>query len=137
MRRAATMAEQLERLTARPAKIHPLEPLPREVHGSSISRSFSVELTTPPLPFKLAAIHMWERKMLSLEYRWPGCRFLGWTTQELPELSARRSRAVAEEEPAGARAPSQRGLVEDSVLRRPRASLPPTVPGRREIRTVR
>ena len=137
MRRAATVAEELERLAGKPAKIHPLEPLPSAVDGSNTSQTFSVELTTPPLPFNLAAIHMWERKMLSLEYRWPGCRFLGWTTQDLPELSARRARAVAEDTPAGGRAPSQRELVEDSVLRRPRASLPPSVPGRSEIRAVR
>jgi hypothetical protein len=136
-RRAAAVAEQVERLSGQRATIHPLEPLPRATDGSNPPHTFSVEVTTAPLPFSVAAIHMWERKMLSLEYRLPECRFLGWTTQGLPELSARRSRAVAEDTSAGGRARSQRELVEDSVLRRPRASLPPPVPGRREIRAVR
>ena len=62
---------------------------------------------TPPLLLQVTVVHMWERKMLSLEFRRPGCRFLGWTTHELPALSARRSRAVAEATSADGRAPSQ------------------------------
>ncbi|HEV2980781.1 MAG TPA: hypothetical protein VGX51_05070 [Solirubrobacteraceae bacterium] len=138
IRRATAVAEQLERIVGNPAKIHPLEPLSSDVAASNTSQTFSVELTTPPLPINLAVIQMWERKMLSLEYRCFGsCCFLGWTTQELPELSTRRSRRDAEHASAGGRAQSQRELVENSVLRRPQSSLPPNARGRSEIRAVR
>jgi hypothetical protein len=137
VRLAASVAQELERLTGRPAKIHPLQPLSSGLRGSNISQTFSVEVTTPPLPLNLTAVHMWERKMLSLEYRRPGSRFLGWTTQDLPDVSARQLRLVAEEPSVDVRAPSQRDLVAESVLRRPRASLPRSLRGRSEIRSVR
>jgi len=137
MPRAVALAEQLELLSGEPTEIHPLEPLPTEVHSSSATPTWSVEQTTPPLPLRVAVIHMWERKMLSLEYRWPGCRFLGWTTYELPALSARRSRAVDDAKPADGRGPSQRRLVEASLLRRPHEAAASVVPLRRETRPLR
>jgi hypothetical protein len=137
MPRAVALAEQLELLSGEPTEIHPLEPLPAEAHSSSTSPTWSVEQTTPPLPLQVAVIHMWERKMLSLEYRWRGCRFLGWTTHELPALSDRRSPAVADATSADGRAPSQRRLVEASLLRRPHEAAASSVALRRETRPLR
>ena len=137
MLRATALAQQLELLSGEPTKIHRLEPLPAEAHSSSAMPTWSVEQMTPPLLLQVTVIHMWERKMLSLEFRRPGCRFLGWTTHELPALSARRSRAVAEATSADGRAPSQRRLVEASLLRRPHETPASSVPPRSEIRSVR
>ena len=63
--------------------------------------------------------------MLSLEYRWPGCRFLGWTTTSTPAMSTRRATEAPNEstaaDPAGdLSSRSQRQLVAESLLRCPR-----------------
>ena len=47
-------------------------------------RDWIVSLTSPPLPLALAVIQLWEEGMLAMEQRWPGCRFLGWTTCRAP-----------------------------------------------------
>lgn len=120
LRRAAAVAAQLRLIMGKPAQIHPTEPLCASAPPPTSSPTWRVELTTPEMPLSLAAIHMWERKLLSLEYRVPGCRFLGWTTDRIPEMSARRSAATAERAPAsGAPSRTQRELVAESLLRRP------------------
>jgi len=110
------------------AGIHPVQPMPRQgaAYPTSIeSWRWIVELTTPAIALRPAAIHLWERKMLSLEYRWPGCRFLGWTTTSTPAMSTRRATEAPNEstaaDPAGdLSSRSQRQLVAESLLRCPR-----------------
>lgn len=133
---AAALAEQLELLTGVVAKVDCLEALSAEANGRGSSPTWCVELTTPPLALEVDAIHMWERRMLTLEGRWPGCRFLGWTTRELPALS-RRTRTLAADRSTDDQARSQRELVEASLLRRPPTAPPSRRSRRSEIRPVR
>jgi len=110
------------------AGIHPVQPTQRQGAASPTSIEswrWIVELTTPTIALRPAAIHLWERKMLSLEYRWPGCRFLGWTTTSTPAMSTRRETEAPSEstaaDPAGdLSSRSQRQLVAESLLRCPR-----------------
>ena len=110
------------------ARIHPVQPMPRQGAASPTSIEswrWIVELTTPAIALRPAAIHLWERKMLSLEYRWPGCRFLGWTTTSTPAMSTRGATEAPNEstaaDPAGdLSSRSQRQLVAESLLRCPR-----------------
>jgi hypothetical protein len=109
------------------AGIHPVQPAQRQGPSpTSIESSrWIVELTTPAIALRPAAIHLWERKMLSLEYRWPGCHFLGWTTTSTPAISTRRATEAPNEstaaDPAGdLSSRSQRQLVAESLLRCPR-----------------
>jgi hypothetical protein len=110
------------------AGIHPVQPMQRQSAASPTSIEswrWIVELTTPAIALRPAAIHLWERKMLSLEYRWPGCRFLGWTTTSTPAMSTRRATETPNEstaaDPAGdLSSRSQRQLVAESLLRCPR-----------------
>ena len=110
------------------AGIHPVQPVQRQGAPSPTSIEswrWIVELTTPAIALRPATIHLWERRMLSLEYRWPGCRFLGWTTTSMPSLSTRRATEAPEESAAGdpgggLSSRSQRQLVAESLLRCPR-----------------
>jgi len=110
------------------AGIHPVQHMQRQGAASPTSIEswrWIVELTTPAIALRPAAIHLWERKMLSLEYRWPGCHFLGWTTTSTPAISTRRATEAPNEstaaDPAGdLSSRSQRQLVAESLLRCPR-----------------
>jgi hypothetical protein len=77
-----------------------------------------VTLTTPPMPLTLDVLQTWEGKMLAVEHRWPGCRFLGWRTWETPPAS-NGPMDWLEDDVADAAQRSQRGLVLASLLRCP------------------
>jgi hypothetical protein len=54
-------------------------------------RAWSVEVVLAPMRLGTIALQMVERRMLSLEYRSPGSRFLGFTTDAIPGIAARSS----------------------------------------------
>lgn len=77
-----------------------------------------VTLTTTPSPLGLDLIESWEQRMLAVEHRWPGARFLGWRTRRTPPPPVgptERSKEGAREAPRQ----SQRALVIASLLRCP------------------
>jgi len=84
-------------------------------------RDWIVSLTSPPLPLTLAVIQLWEEGMLAMEQRWPGCRFLGWTTCPAPVRSPAGSgeSAPARNDASACERRSQRELVIASLLRQP------------------
>ena len=135
LRRAAAVAAELKRMVGEQAQINPVAPLRGGFPTVTDSGTWTVELTMPAMQLSSAAIHLWERKLLSLEYRWPGSRFLGWTTSAMPAISERRSATVHQRSPAnGWAARSQRDLVAESLRRRPRAEGPSIVLSRTPVR---
>jgi hypothetical protein len=134
LRRAAAVAAELKRIVGEQAQIHPVAPLRASFPTVTDSGTWTVELTMPAMQLSSAAIHLWERKLLALEYRWPGSRFLGWTTSAMPAISERRPAAVPQRSSAnGWPARSQRDLVAASLLRRPRAEGPGMVLSRTPV----
>ena len=130
LRRAAAVAAELEATARAPARIHLTAPLLTAASLSEHPRTWTVELTTPAMPLELAALQQWERKMVSVENKCQGSRFLGWTTPWLRERRLRQS-TMADHQPGDAGAlQSQRELVTESLLRRPRAKRPGIVHGR-------
>ena len=130
LRRAAAVAAELEATAGAPARIDLTAPLLTGAPLSEQARRWTVELTTPAMPLELAALQKWERKMVLVESRCPGSRFLGWTTPWLQEPRLRQL-TTADRQPGDVRAlRSQRGLVTESLLRRPGAKRPGVVHGR-------
>ena len=130
LRRAAALAAEIEATAGAPARIHLTAPLLSVSPLSDQARTWTVELTTPAMPLELAALREWERKMVLVENKCPGSRFLGWATPWLREPCLRQL-TTAERQPGGVRAlRSQRELVTEALLRRPRAKQPGIVHGR-------
>jgi hypothetical protein len=75
--------DTLAHLDLQAADIFGLSPAPNQ------TRAWSVEATLAPMPLGGLPIQMLERRMLSLEYRWAGCRFLGFTTDAIPGIASR------------------------------------------------
>ena len=114
-RQADGLAAELRTVAADVPRVHQSAP------GLPGRRDWIVSLTSPPLPLTLAVIELWEGGMLEMEQRWPGCRFLGWTTCR---ASARPRSGSGESAPARNDASacerrSQRELVVASLLREP------------------
>jgi hypothetical protein len=115
---AAAIAAGLQRISGDVPAITRSAPLE---HGmrSTRTQTWTVELSLPAMALG-TEIQSMEREMLSLEYRSPGTRFLGWTTTTIPAISERPPAAGSTSQPsAGARRASQRDLVAASLLRRP------------------
>lgn len=114
LREAASLAAELRTIGADAVRVHPLRPhLPGR-------RDWTVTLTTPPVPLTVAVVQQWEGKMLAVEHRWPGCRFLGWRTCQAPDASTGSLERGSDRDDAGARRRlTQRELVLASLLRRP------------------
>jgi hypothetical protein len=115
LRQAGGIAAELGTVAADVPLVH--QPAP----GLPGQRNWIVSLTSPPLPLTLEVIQFWEGGMLTIEQRWPGCRFLGWRT-----YGASAPPPAGSGEPAHARAVasacerrSQRELVAASLLRQP------------------
>jgi len=114
LRQAGSLVAELRTVAGDEPRVHPSP-------GPPNRRDWIVSLTSPPLPLTLAVIQLWEEGMLAIEQRWPGCRFLGWTTCRTPvgapigsgELALARSAA------SGCERRSQRELVIASLLRQP------------------
>jgi hypothetical protein len=70
------------------------------------------------MPLTLDVLQLWEGRMLSVEHRWPGCRFLGWRIWETPAASNGPTEWPKDDVAVAARR-SQRELVMASLLRRP------------------
>ncbi len=116
MRVAIDVASQLEAGIDVPAQIQPVDrcsgggsPAP----GRPDARAWHVEVILQPMPVEGLSIEMLERRMLAVEYRWPGCRFLGFTTDAIPGIVARSA------SPRAANGSQQRENVEGSLLRFP------------------
>jgi hypothetical protein len=75
-----------------------------------------VTLTTPPRPPRMDVVEPRERRMHTVEHRWPGARFRGLRTSRTDGASAR----TAQDAPATPRR-SQREIVMASLLRCPSA----------------
>lgn len=110
---AVSLEAQLRAVTDLPSQIctagraAPSDRAPADAPG------WYVEVQVEPIPGGPAAMHALERRMLSLEYRWVGSRFLGFTTDAIPGLVER----FEPQEPRPK--PSQRRYVEESLLRCP------------------
>jgi hypothetical protein len=85
---AVTVAAALGHLAGAPAQIRRASLPEHRHHGDGRPRSWTIEARLPA-PALGAAMHMMERKLLSLEYRSPGSLFLGWTTTALPAIAER------------------------------------------------
>ena len=113
-REATKLAAELRSIGADEARV---SPSPLRPPGP---REWLVSLTTPTLPVTAAVIQRWEGEMRALEGRWPGCRFLGFTTCQAPRAPIGAIGSAPDQDDAGALAQhSQRELVLASLRRRP------------------
>lgn len=114
LREAVNLAAELRTLGADVVQVCPSQPrLPGRWE-------WIVTLTTPPVPLTLAVLQLWEREMLAVEDRWPGCHFLGWRTSQVHGTTIAPVQMVPDRDDPGASGPvSQRELVLASMLRRP------------------
>jgi hypothetical protein len=109
-----SLESQLRDVTDVPTQIWPFDRLAAGAPVLAQARAWYVEALLEPMPVSAVAVQMLERRMLSLEYRQPGARFLGVTTEAIPGIGERRS------EPREGAAGRQRRYVEESLLRCPR-----------------
>jgi hypothetical protein len=126
LRQAASLVAELRTTGADVVRVHPSRPLPPG------PREWTVALTTPPLPLTVAVIQSWEREMLAVERRWPGCRFLGWMTCDSQRalIGSSVERVPGRDAPSEPQRSSQRELVTASLLRQPAAGRRGIVHGR-------
>jgi hypothetical protein len=108
-----SLEAQLRAMSDVPTQIWPYDRLEAGAPVLSQTRAWYVEALLEPMPVSSVGMQMLERTMLSLEYRQPGARFLGLTTEAIPGLGERKTEP--RERPAG----SQRRYVEESLLRCP------------------
>jgi len=87
LRLAAGLAAELGMIDAHVPRIRSAR-TPASDRGNWI-----VTVTTPEIPLTLTVLRRWEEELLTVQQRWPGCRFLGWKTYGAPP--ARRSSADA------------------------------------------
>jgi hypothetical protein len=112
LREAVRVSAELRTMAAGVVQVAPSPPrLPGR-------RDWIVTLTTPPMPLVPDVLKPWEGKMLAVEHRWPGCRFLGWRTWDSP-AAPNGPTAWLKDDVAVAGQRSQRGLVLASLLRCP------------------
>ncbi|HTD58803.1 MAG TPA: hypothetical protein VK672_07900 [Solirubrobacteraceae bacterium] len=123
LRQATSLAAELRTLAGHLARVHPLPP------QDPGRRIWIVTLTTPPMPLTFDVLRAYEGRMRAIEHRWPGCRFLGWTTVGTPSPPTRateRATGAAGDPSRG----SQRELVIASLLRCPTSEPRGAVHGR-------
>ncbi len=113
LREALRVATELRKITD--AALVRRRRSPGAEHGDWV-----VTLTTSPLPLTLGVVVLWEGRMLAAERRWPGCRFLGWTTYPTAQAPHRAFEETPVRDASGpGQRRSQRELVVASLLRCP------------------